>query len=75
MSCIYKRSKYYSSATLSPSDIVEPIGYKFLASEEKRTITKKVYGETKNKFLIDKSLIRHISSLRTYSYDVPKFLK
>ncbi len=75
MSCIYKKSKYYSSATLSPFDIVEPIGYKFLAPEDKKPTTKKVYGEAKNKFLVDKSLIRHISSLRTYNSDVPKFLK
>jgi hypothetical protein len=76
MSCIFKRSKYYATATLNPQDIVEPIGYKFLNDgEEKKPIKPKKYGEVKNVFLVEKTLMRHISTLRTYTADVLKNLK
>lgn len=74
--CIYKRSKYYEEAALDPLDIVEPIGYKFLSEgNEKRPPVKRNYGELKNKFLLEKSLIRHISSIRTPAYELPRALR
>lgn len=76
MSCIYKRSKYYTTATLNPQDIVEPIGYKFLNESESKMPSKpKKYGEAKNMFLVEKTLMRHISTLRTYPSDVVRNLK
>lgn len=76
MNCIFKRSKYYAQATLNPEDIAEPIGYKFLnATEDKKATRTKKHGEAKSIFLIDKSLIRHISSLRMQSTEVIKSLK
>jgi hypothetical protein len=45
MSCIYKKSKFYATATLNPQDIVEPIGYKFLnQAHDKKASKPKNFG-------------------------------
>ena len=76
MSCIFKRSKYYSAATLNPQDIVEPIGYKFLNEAEERKVAKqKKYGEAINIFLVVRSLNRQISTLRLPPAELAKNLK
>ena len=61
----YKRSKYYAEATINPQDIVEPIGYRILNQEEQKKVSKpKKFGEAKDFFIVDKTLMRQISNVK-----------
>lgn len=74
MSCIYERSSYYAKAVLDPCRIIEPIGYSFLnETDSKKQVFKKKEGELKYKFVVEKTLMKQISSRGTR--DIGKFLK
>lgn len=77
MSCIYKKSRYYREAKLEAVDVVEPLSYAFLNKESEvkksRPIAKN--GKTLSRFIMDSSLVRHISSLKSQRAEVERALK